>query len=103
MSKKRGGRVHSYDDDDDEGEGEDDTSLGFDNDKGLPDAVAARNPKSPCTSSRILSAFRALILDISSGRDVRAVSICGGLSCQGYCKDGDKITTVSHNSRLKHR
>lgn len=58
-------------------------SLGDDSDKGTPDDAALR-PKSPCTSSRILSAFRALILVNSSGREVNAVSTCRGLSCQGY-------------------
>lgn len=61
-------------------------SLGFDNDKGFPEA-AVLLPKSPCTSSKILSAFRARIFDISSGRDVSAVSTCRGFSCHGYCVD----------------
>jgi len=51
-----------------------DDSLGFDSDKGLPEKAAARAPKSPCTSNNILRALRALICDMSSGRDVvRAV------------------------------
>lgn len=72
----------SYPDADDDGG----DSLGFDKERGRPDAIAARRPKSPWTSRRILRAFRARILDISSGRDVSAVSIWWdvGLSSQGY-------------------
>lgn len=66
-------------------DGENEVRFGFDNDSGLPEeTAAARAPKSPCMSSKILSAFRALIFEISSGREVSAVSILNGFSCHGY-------------------
>lgn len=62
--------------------------LGGDNDsdRGTPEA-AARLPKSPWTSSKILRAFLARTCASSSERLVRAVLTWGGASCQGYWKE----------------
>jgi len=63
-------------------------SLGgdSDSDRGVPEA-AARLPKSPWTSSKILRAFLARTCASSSERLVRAVLTWGGTSCQGYWKE----------------
>ena len=45
---------------------------------------APRGPKLPCTSRRMRRAFRARILDISSGCDVKVVSTSLGSSLNGY-------------------
>lgn len=73
-------------------------NFGLDSDNGLPANALARRPKSPCTSSKILSAFLARIFDKSSGREVRAVSILAGLSCQGNYEGKENAKPV----RLTH-
>jgi len=60
-------------------------SLGLESDRGFV-KLAARRPMSPWTSRRILRAFRARILERSSGRDVKAVVTSGRFSSQGYCR-----------------